>query len=259
MKISVLIPMYNEENCVGPTADALVRAMDGLCSGAGREYEIILSDDGSSDGTLAIAENKSAEYPGKIRVISSPVNRGKGAAIRRAVLASEGDCVVFTDCDLAYGTDVIGEAVRIMEETGADLVIGSRAIHPEGYEGYTRLRKTASRAFKKMLAMRAGFRLTDSQCGFKAIRAGATRDLFENSVTDGWSFDFEILMLAEKRGYLVREMPVKVLIHKESRIRVFRDGLKMARDVGRIKKRVRNLPDKKDPRGAGGAAGEDQA
>ena len=192
-------------------------------------------------------------------MVSSPVNRGKGAAIRRAVLASEGDCVVFTDCDLAYGTDVIGEAVRIMEETGADLVIGSRAIHPEGYEGYTRLRKTASRAFKKMLAMRAGFRLTDSQCGFKAIRAGAARDLFENSVTDGWSFDFEILMLAEKRGYLVREMPVKVLIHKESRIRVFRDGLKMARDVGRIKKRIKRFPNgQKETRGEN-PAGEDHA
>ena len=72
MKISVLIPMYNEENCVGVTADELVRAMDGLCAGTGMEYEIILSDDGSADGTLAIAENKSAEYPGKIRVVSSP-------------------------------------------------------------------------------------------------------------------------------------------------------------------------------------------
>ena len=67
MKISVLIPMYNEENCVGATADELVRAMDGLCAGTGMEYEIILSDDGSADGTLAIAENKSAEYPGKRR------------------------------------------------------------------------------------------------------------------------------------------------------------------------------------------------
>ena len=258
MKISVLIPMYNEENCVGSTADELVRAMDAICAGAGREYEIILSDDGSADKTLTIAENKSAEYPGKIRVVSSPVNRGKGAAVRRAVLASEGDFVVFTDCDLAYGTDVIGEAVRIMDETGADLVIGSRALHPEGYEGYTRLRKTASLAFKKLLARRAGFKLTDSQCGFKAMRSDVARDLFGNSVIDGWSFDFEILMLAEKRGYSILETPVKVLIHKESRIRMLRDSIKMARDVRKIKKRIKNLPAKENSRGER-PAGEDQA
>ncbi len=258
MKISVLIPMFNEEKCVGATADALVRAMEKSCSEEGWEYEIILSDDGSADNTLTIAENKAAEYPGKIRIVSSPVNRGKGAAIRRAVTAAAGDAAVFTDCDLAYGTDVIGDAVRIMEETGADLVIGSRALHPEGYEGYTPIRKIASRTFKKMLAIRAGFKLTDSQCGFKAMKGDIARDLFENSVTDGWSFDFEILMLAGRRGYTIREMPVKVLFHKESRIRVFRDGLKMSRDIGRIKKRIKNLPEKKDSRGEN-PAGEDQA
>lgn len=249
MKISVLIPAYNEENCVGATADALVRAMDAVCAGGGREYEIIFSNDGSSDNTLAIVENKAAEYPGKIRAVSSPVNRGKGSAVRRAVLASEGDAAVFTDCDLAYGTEVIGEALGIMETSGADLVIGSRALHPEGYEGYTGLRKVASKAFKKLLALRAGFKLTDSQCGFKVMKGDVARDLFGNSVTDGWSFDFEILMLAGKRGYTIREMPVKVLTHRESRIRVFRDSIRMSRDVGRIKKRIGRLPEKGNSRG----------
>ncbi|MBR3639564.1 MAG: glycosyltransferase [Clostridia bacterium] len=237
MKLSVVIPTYNEESAVKNTADELVDALDGYLGAQIDAYEVIFSNDGSTDSTARIV----GEIAGRdkyrfVRLVGSEVNRGKGAAVRRGVLASEGDLVLYTDCDLAYGTDVIGEALALFRKTGADAVIGSRAIHPRGYEGYTMIRKAASKIYLRTLARYAGFSLSDSQCGFKAFRGDFCREIFSSCTTDGWSFDFELLMRAEKAGAKIEELPVAVLRHGNSRIRLVGDSLKMLRDVRRLKK-----------------------
>ena len=235
--------MYNEISTAENTARELTRAAEAICEERdGTEYELIFSDDGSLDGCAeAVPDVIDGARHGTIKKVGSSRNMGKGAAIRRAVAASTGDIVLYTDCDLAYGTDVIGEALDAMTKSGVDVLVGSRAIHPRGYEGYSFLRRLASKVYLKILTVFAGFRLSDSQCGFKLFRGEAARRIFSLCETNGWAFDFEALMIAKKMGLAFGEHPVMIVNHRESRIRVFSDSFKMLREIFRIKKRVRGL------------------
>jgi len=244
MKITVCIPMYNEISTAANTSEQLIAALEDYCAKSGDTYEIIFSDDGSSDGCADAVRRDIPTPCGEVRIVKGEVNMGKGAAVRRAVLASTGDVVMYTDCDLAYGCKVIGEAVEVMKQESCDIVAGSRAIHPEGYAGYTFIRKLASKIYVKVLTTFAGFRLSDSQCGFKVFRGELAAKIFPLAETNGWAFDFELFLLAKREGAVVRELPVKIINHRESRISVLRDSVRMLREIARIKKRVASL-DKK--------------
>ena len=113
-----------------------------------------------------------------------------------------------------------------------------RSDDPSGYDGYTFVRKVASKAYLKVLAVYAGFKLSDSQSGFKFFEGNLARKIFGLCETDGWSFDFEILMLAKKEGAVMEEYPVRVVNHRESKIRVFSDSIKMLKELRNIKKRL---------------------
>ncbi|MGM9653309.1 MAG: glycosyltransferase [Eubacteriales bacterium] len=241
MKLSVCIPMYNESLIAADTAAALWQAMDALRRAHGWDFEIIFADDGSRDDCAERVRAAAAEKKlDGVRVVGYENNRGKGAAVRTAVLASDGDLVFYTDCDLAYGTDVIGQAAAwFTEET--DAVIGSRRLSGDGYESYTPLRRLASGIYVRVLCMVGGFRLSDSQCGFKAFRGPLARKIFAQCATDGFAFDFEVLMLAGKLGARIREMPVRIINHRASTVHLFRDSARMLRDMVRIKRRVRTV------------------
>ncbi len=233
MKISLCIPMYNEEKIIGDTITCLGAYM----SENFEDYEIIFSDDGSTDGCRAIVEARADEH---VRVVGYEQNKGKGAAVRNAVLNATGDIIIFTDSDLAYGLDVIKTAVDLFEKSSdTDIIIGSRNLDKSGYEGYTLIRKIASKAYIKCLALVAGFKMTDSQCGFKCFRRDVAKEIFKACEVDGFAFDFEVLIKANKLGAKVLEMPVKVVNHRDSKVHVLRDSVKMLRDVREIKKRNR--------------------
>ena len=234
MKISVCIPMYNESSIIADTARTLAAALDARF---GEDYELLFSDDGSTDGSAEIV--RELNLP-RVRVVGYGENRGKGCAVRTAMLEAKGDYVMFTDADLAYGTDVIGRIVEAFEEfPECGVVIGSRNIGKDGYEGYTFLRKIASKTYIRVLCLVGGFRLSDSQCGCKAFTNRAAKAIFSRCETDGFAFDFEALMWADRLGYRVAEMPVRVINHRESKIRLVRDTVRMLRDLLRIKRRVR--------------------
>ena len=236
--------MYNEISTVADTSEQLINALESFCKETDDTYELIFSDDGSADGCADAVRLDLPTPNGEVRIVKGEVNMGKGAAVRRAVLASTGDIVMYTDCDLAYGTAVIGEAVEVMKKENCDIVAGSRAIHPEGYAGYTFIRRLASKIYVKVLTTFAGFRLSDSQCGFKVFSGSLAKKIFSLAETNGWAFDFELFLLAKREGAKVRELPVKIINHRESRISVIRDSVRMLREIARIKKRVKKL-DKK--------------
>jgi len=241
MKISVCIPMYNEAKIAADTARTLWNAMEELHQREGWSFEVIFADDGSRDDCAEIVNRIAAEENLEgVRVVGYGENRGKGAAVREAVLHSSGDIVLYTDCDLAYGTDVIGQAVRLFTED-TDAVIGSRRLSEDGYEGYTRIRRVASKVYIWILCRLGGFRLSDSQCGFKAFRGDAARRIFSKCETNGFAFDFEVLMLASRLGLHIREMPVRIINHRESSVHVVRDSLRMLRDLAKIKVRVKRV------------------
>ncbi len=238
--VSVCVPMYNEAKIAADTARTLYCAMADFAKEYGWSFEILFSDDGSLDDCAAIVRKVSEdEGLAGIRVLRYADNRGKGSAVREAVLASRGEIVLYTDCDLAYGTGVIADAVRRFTPE-VDAVVGSRNLTKDGHEGYTPLRKMASKVYIKVLNIAAGFSLSDSQCGLKSIRGNLARDIFGKCKTNGFAFDFEVLLFLMKKNARVAEMPVKIVNHRASTVHIVRDSVRMLRDIARIKKHVRN-------------------
>ena len=232
MEISVCIPMYNESERIADTALELSEYMAKNFS----DYEILFSDDGSTDGCADIVRSLGLPC---VRVVGYRNNRGKGCAVRTAFLEARGDFVMFTDADLAYGTEVIRRAYdELLAHPEAGLVIGSRNLDKDGYSGYTFLRRVASKAYIFLLGIVGGFRLSDSQCGCKGFTHDAVQKIFPRCEVDGFAFDFEAILWAGKLGIGIVEMPVKVINHGTSKVHVLRDSLKMLKDLHRMKKRI---------------------
>ncbi len=234
MKVSLIIPMYNESLIA---ADA-VKTFSAHMTESYEDWELIFVDDGSADncGDAVLAAH---ELDPRIRLVRYTPNRGKGYAVRQGVMAAEGDLILFTDCDNAYGEAAVKRMVDTFEATGADMVVGSRNLSKDGHEGYTWIRKVASKTYLKMIAVIAGFKLSDSQCGIKGFRKETAKKIFRNCEVDRFAFDLEVIMIATKIGAKITEMPVKIINHRESTVNLFRDATRMLRDVRKMKKRIK--------------------
>lgn len=238
MKMSLCIPMYNENSIIADTARTLSAYMEEHFD----DYEIIFANDGSKDGCDKTVEALRLPH---VRVVGYPDNKGKGCAVRTALLAAEGDFVMFTDADLAYGTDVIKRVYDTFlaeaEANGGqypDMIIGSRNLSKDGYEGYTFIRRLASKVYIKVLCFVGGFKLSDSQCGCKAWTRDAVQKIFPKCEVNGFAFDFEAILWATKLGMKIKEIPVKIINHRESKVHVVSDTFRMLRDLRRMKKRI---------------------
>ncbi len=233
MKISVCIPMYNESACIEKNA----RILSDYMEAAFEDYEILFCNDGSRDNCAELV--KALSLP-NTRVIGYAQNQGKGFAVRTAMLEATGDIRLFTDADLAYGTDVIRRvADTFAQNPDADLVIGSRNLQKDGYEGYTWIRRVASKIYIRILCFAGGFRLSDSQCGLKAFSKKAAETIFPLCEVNGFAFDFEAILWSVQYKMKTVEIPVRVINHGESKVRVVRDTIRMLRDLRRMKKRIR--------------------
>ncbi len=233
MKFSLCIPMYNEASVIKDTAMTLSEYMSANFD----DYEIIFSDDGSHDGSGELV--RELKLP-RVKVISNAQNMGKGYAVRAAMLAADGDIIMFTDADLAYGTEVIARVRDTFEANPkADVVIGSRALMKDGYAGYTAIRKLVSKLYLKILSTIGGFKLSDSQCGCKAFSSEAVKKIFPRCEVDRFAFDFECILWAVKYGMRIVEMPVKIINHRESSVRIVRDSVRMIKDLMKMKKRIK--------------------
>lgn len=236
MQISVIIPMYNEHRIIETTARRLSEYM----SAHFLSYEILFSDDGSTDGSGDLVRVLNLPY---VRVIGDTENHGKGFAVRHAMMVAQGDLVLFTDADLAYGTEVIGRIydfyIEESKKKDIKLVLGSRNLEKNGYDGYRPLRKMMSKLYLRILGFVGGFRLSDSQCGCKAFERNAAKEIFARCEVNGYAFDFEAILWAQKLGLQIAEIPVKILSHDESKVRIFRDSFRMLGDLVKIRKRIR--------------------
>lgn len=230
--ITLIIPMYNESSIIADTAKTVSDYMQNNFT----SYEIIFSDDGSRDDSANIVRNLCLP---SVKVIGYEKNRGKGCAIRTAMLEASGDIVMFTDADLAYGTDVIKRVYEALSQSDANMLIGSRNLSKDGYEGYTFIRKIMSKIYIKVLCMVGGFKLSDSQCGCKAYKQEAAKRIFERCKVDGFAFDFESILWAQKFDYKIIELPVKIVNHRESTVNVIKDTFKMLGDLRKMKKRIK--------------------
>lgn len=232
MRLSVVIPMYNESLIVADTIRTTDASMKALV-GEG-DYELIFVSDGSTDHCAEIARSMVADHPA-LRVLEYMPNRGKGCAVRTGMLAAKGDFVVFTDCDLAYGTELVVDFLKRYEQGGCDVILGSRALG--GYDGYPFLRKLMSKTYLKVISVAAGFKHSDSQAGIKGFSQAASKAVFSECEENGFAFDLEALMEAERQGFKVAEMPAVIVNHRESKVNPIKDALRMLKQVSKIKKR----------------------
>ena len=227
--------MYNEAEIAENTSRTLKDFFDGKFPGG--DYEIVFCDDGSTDGCRALVDGLKLD---NVRTVGYPDNRGKGSAVREGILRCLGEKIVYTDCDLAYGTDAIYDIYCACGDN--DVTIGSRVLHPDGYSGYTFLRRLMSKTYIKIISLIAGFRYSDSQCGLKCLTRAAAERIFTKCTVDGFAFDLEMLVLADKAKMKVGEFPAKIICNRErgSKVSPLRDALRMIKDVLKIRKTHRN-------------------
>ncbi|MDQ8047116.1 MAG: dolichyl-phosphate beta-glucosyltransferase [Solirubrobacteraceae bacterium] len=232
-QVTVIIPAFNEEARLGATLDRVVQhpRLDGA--------QIVVVDDGSTDATVAISEDRLRDIP-FAHTLRSPSNKGKGAAIRKGMVVAGGDKVLFMDADLATSLDAIDPMLDRLDE--ADVVVGSRNLNGSVVTGRSRGRAVMHRAFSGPARQIAGLGVSDPQCGFKGFRREIVGPLFRYSLFDGFSIDVEILLIAQKMGLRIEEIPVVWHAVQGSKVRVLRDPLHMAADLARVRYRHRDVP-----------------
>lgn len=251
--LSVVIPAYNSAARIAPSLEAVQAFLAGRTFAA----EIVVVDDGSTDGTADAARVALAGFR-HARVLRRERNLGKGASVREGVLAAAGEFILFCDDDLSTPIAEVDKALGALD-TGADVVIGSRALPESDIRvRQRRPREWLGKIFNVLvrLFVLKGYR--DTQCGFKAFRRGPARDIFASLGTPGFGFDVEVLVLCRERGYLVAEIPVAWCDARPSRVRMFKGSWGMLRDLWRIRRasrrRKRNEPAGEGPTDRGTSA-----
>ena len=228
--LSVVIPAFNEEKRL---PQSLATVLDFLKKQP-YESEIIVSDDGSQDRTVTLAVERLKGFPHQILVTSQ--NRGKGHAVRQGMLAAQGDHILFTDADLSTPIEEVTKFLPYLEKD-QDIVIGSRALPGSQVEVHQNFFREAMGKIFNLIAQIWTFKsIHDSQCGFKCFRREAAHRLFNLQKLDGFSFDVEIVFLAQKLGFRLLELPVIWRNSAQSRVQVLRDPLLMFWDVLRIRR-----------------------
>jgi dolichyl-phosphate beta-glucosyltransferase len=234
LDLSVILPAYNEATRL---PDTLRRVAEYL-AGSRLRSELIVVDDGSTDGTAAAVDEASAAgLP--LRLMRHPQNTGKGAAVRTGVLASSGRVVLYSDADLSTPIEDLERLLAAIEK-GADVAIGSRALdrklvllHQPWY------RELMGRSYNLMVQAVLLRGLWDTQCGFKAYRGAVAHALFGELVTDRFGFDVEILYRARRHHWKIAEVPVHWRNSPGSRVSPLRDSADMFLGLFRIRRLVR--------------------
>ena len=226
---SLVIPAFNEANRLGST---LVRVVDYLRE-TSPGSEVIVVDDGSTDGTAHVARDAFKRSPHvATRVLQRPVNQGKGAAVRAGLLAADRPIALFSDADLSTP---IEEAPKLLHPIAAgelDVAFGSRALNRRLIGNRQAWhREQGGRAFNLLVRLATGLPYWDTQCGFKAFRLDVFRPVLLQARSDGFSFDVELLHLARKAGLRMREIPVRWDHNEGSKVRFMQDSMRMLRDV----------------------------
>jgi glycosyltransferase involved in cell wall biosynthesis len=234
--VSIIVPAYNEARRIGASLKEIIEYTR---RNAGR-FEIIVVDDGSTDGTAALAARYLADSPDVCsRVLTSPTNRGKGHAVRQGLLEARAPFALFSDADLSTPIEEMSKLLDPLMSGDADMSFGSRALDRALIGVHQpRRRELGGRLFNLVLRLATGLPFWDTQCGFKAFRMSVCRPLLEAGTIDGFGFDIELLFEAHRAGLEMREIPVRWNHRDGSKVNFLRDGSGMLRDVFTMRRRA---------------------
>lgn len=226
-RFSIVIPAYNESERVLPTIGAIATFMCSL----GEPWELLVADDGSTDNTVELLEGLNLA---NMQVLVAKANGGKGSAVRRGVLRSSGEVILFADADQSTPIEQFSTLLAELE-AGADVVIGSRSAGGATVTNKSMARKIFSKGLNVLARVVLGVPFADTQCGFKMFTRAAGHHLFRHQLIDEFSFDLEILFLAGRHNLTVAEVPVEWIDAPGSTVDAVRVAVEFLRDMSALR------------------------
>jgi glycosyltransferase involved in cell wall biosynthesis len=208
-RLSVLIPAYNESRVIVHTLAAARESLAAL------DYELIVVDDGSRDETHTLVQQVAQANP-RVTAIRYDLNRGKGHALRHGFTHARGERVAFLDADLDLHPRLLCDLMRVMDQTQAAVVIGSK-MHPQSQVDYPSRRRILSRGYHLLIRLLFGLPVQDTQTGVKLFRRAVLADILPHVTIEGFAYDLQLLVMAHQRGYRIESAPV-VLTFQRGRL-----------------------------------------
>ena len=233
MDLSIIVPAYNEEKRLGRTLEKIRTYFQEK----DYAYEVIVVDDGSSDNTVFVASDSLLAKESMLKIVKNEVNRGKGYSVRRGMADAVGELILFTDADLSTPIEEI-EKLKLYLSDGFDAAIGSRSIKgSEVKSPQPKYRVLMGKTFNLMVRAVVLRGFIDTQCGFKLFKKNCIENVLPEMKIDGFSFDVEMLYIATRNGYKIKEVPVVWIDYKGSKVNPLYDSAKMFMDLLYIKAR----------------------
>ena len=231
--VELVVPVLNEAHVLEKSVETI---QDFLRNKFPFPARILIADNGSSDGTGELAESLAQRFED---VNCLRIDRpGRGRALRQAWSQSEADIMAYTDVDISTELEALEKLCRAIWEQGHDLATGSRLMRESRVDrGFKR--EFISRCYNLLVRTALGTHFSDAQCGFKAVSREVARDLVPRIEDDSWFFDTELLVLAEKLGYSVKDVPVRWVDDDDSRVKIVRTALDDIKGVRRVRRQLR--------------------
>ena len=228
--LSIIIPAFNEQS-------RIKKSLEKICSTLGpiyQSYEVIVVNDGSRDSTGEKVKAFSKEHP-EVKLIEYQENRGKGYAVRLGVMCSRGQFVLFSDADLATPIEETTPFLDLLQDDYG-VVMASRTIPGSQIVGWRPWHRLLSgKLFNLLVRLLAVPKLTDTQCGFKGFTRESALKIFSNCQIDGFAFDVEVLYLANKYGFRIKEVPVRWHNSPQTKVNVLRHTIPMLEELLQVK------------------------
>lgn len=232
--VNVTVPVYNEEKVLAASVAKIAAMLDAK----GCRYEIVIANNASMDGTLAVANSLAARLK-DVHVLSLQ-EKGRGRAVKAAWHNSSADILSYMDVDLSTDLTAFPSLIEPLLAGQFDLAVGSRLLD-SAFTKRGPKREFISRGYNLLVKAMFRTRFSDAQCGFKAITRKAAAELLPLVEDDNWFMDSELLILAEKLGYRILDLPVRWVDDPDSRVKIWRTAIEDLRGLLRVFKRLRSM------------------
>jgi glycosyltransferase AglD len=228
IQVSVVFPAYNEAEYLEPAIEKTVQALKNFT----QSYEIIIAEDGSTDGTAELSEEL-AQKTQKIRHIHGEKRLGRGKALNNAFKQCRGRIFVYMDLDIATDLKHLKTLVDAIVFEGYDFATGSRML-PESKVERTLRRSLSSKSYNFLVRKMLGSKIRDHQCGFKAFKREPTLQIIDEVQARHWFWDTEILVRAARKGYKIKEIPVEWKSGRKTKVNLLKDSYNMGKQVFKL-------------------------